>query len=210
MHFEHRGDGYHFGFKGPEQTISASGFHSEHIRERAFVNSEYLNPGVWADFRAEELYADYQKSLKLDTHRDEYACESVNSDDDISEEDVAAAPGSASTTNQMLSAAVETCLGEFWMPESLNDRLQGKIYVFPTQVRNQWAARLLKAYKEGEVKEAIVLLPLDHQAFVKFSDYALCPLPENLVAVYLGKRIDNFVLSFEELGTVWHRYGWRP
>lgn len=202
VHFEHREDGYHFGFKGPEHTISASGFHSEHMRERAFVNSEYLNPGVWANFRAEELYADYQKSLNLDIHRNEYTSEFVNINDDIPE-DVAAAPSLASTTNQMLSAAVETCLGEFWTPESLNDRLQGKIYISPTQVRNQWAARLLKAYKDGEVKEAIVLLPLDHQAFVKFSDYALCLLPENLVAVYLGKRIDNFVLSFEELGMVW-------
>ena len=61
----------------------------------------------------------------------------------------------------MLSAPASACLGEFWMPESLDELLQGKVYVSPKQSVGQWGTRLLRAYKDGEVTEAIALLPLD-------------------------------------------------
>lgn len=105
----------------------------------------------------------------------------------------------------MLSYAVEACLEEFVIP-GLDESFQGKIYVSLEALEQGIVNKLLKAYKSGEVKEAIALLPLTHQVFIEFADYALCPLPENLVVVYLGKRIDKFMFCFEKLGAVWHRY----
>lgn len=114
---------------------------------------------------------------------------------------------SKAQTRIPLSCAVETCLHEFAMPRNLEEQLYGKVYISPSTNLDQWVNKLLKAYKSGEVKEAIALLPLNHQVFVKFADYALCPLTDSLIAVYLGKRVKQFVLCFEELGIVWHRYG---
>lgn len=106
----------------------------------------------------------------------------------------------------VLSYAVEACLEEFVTPKSLDEPFQGKIYISLTQALEQWVVnKLLEAYNVGEIEEAIALLPLNHQVFIEFADYALCPLPENLVVVYLGKRIDKFIFCFSELGTVWHR-----
>ena len=113
---------------------------------------------------------------------------------------LAAAP----TTEQRLFAVVAECLGNVTRPD-LDEPWQGVIYVSPNQAIEQWISKLLQAYKDGAVTEAIALLPLEHQVFVKFADYPLCPL-ESLVAVYLGTRLDHFVLCFEELGVVWHRY----
>jgi hypothetical protein len=109
------------------------------------------------------------------------------------------------TTAQMLSAAVEACLGDVTIPESLDEPLQGVVYVSPKQASEQWVSKLLQAFKDRAVTEAIALLPLEHQVFVKLADYPLCPL-DGFVAVYLGTRLDNFVLCFEDLGVVWHRY----
>ena len=111
----------------------------------------------------------------------------------------------APTTAQMLSAAVEACLGDVTMPESLDEPLQGAVYLSPKQALEQWVSKLLQALKDGVVTEAIALLPLEHQVFVKFADYPLCPL-DGLVAVYLGTKVDNFVFCFKDLGVVWHRY----
>ncbi len=113
------------------------------------------------------------------------------------------APGK--TKAQMLFTAVVGCLGDVTMPESLDEPLQGVVYVSPNQGIEKWVSKLLKAFKDGAVTEAIVLLPLEHQVFVKFADYALCPL-DGFVAVYLGTRLDNFVLCFKDIGVVWHRY----
>ena len=63
VYFEDRGDGCFFEFCGPAGSISETGYHSESISDRALVRRKYLNPGVWADFRAESLYSDYQQSL---------------------------------------------------------------------------------------------------------------------------------------------------
>lgn len=109
--------------------------------------------------------------------------------------------------NPLLSSAVEACLCEFRTPTCLDESLQGKVFIYPAQAQQQWSNKLLKAYREGFVTEAIALVPLNHQSFIQFADYALCPLPENKLAVYLGSRIDRFILCFEELGTVWYRYG---
>lgn len=107
----------------------------------------------------------------------------------------------------VLSYAVEACLEEFVIPRSLDEPFQGKVYLSLIQALEQWVVnKLLKAYKVGEIEEAIALLPLSHQVFIEFADYAICPLPENLVVVYLGKRIDKFIFCFEKLGAVWHRY----
>jgi hypothetical protein len=297
VHFEDRGDEYFFEFCGPEDSISESGFHSELISDRAIVRREYLNPGVWADFRSEELYKVHQKSLQttkalsqwVEEIRNEYALKKQydperiqvlpiatepknladwekwdeqvvcpidgqgysiwfkvfaidveateveeideytpdhekdtqtdlsqgsnitdTADADTQLESVmvstSATPSLTQASVQTLSAAVESCLGEFLMPESLNEPLRGKLYISPQQAVGQWVRQLLRAYKSGEVTEAIALLPLDYQTFNKFNDCALCPVSGNLVAVYLGKRVDNFVLCFEELGSVWHRY----
>lgn len=111
----------------------------------------------------------------------------------------------APTTAQMLSTTVSACLGDVTIPESLEQPLQGVVYVSPNQAIENWVSKLLQAFKDGAVTEAIVLLPLEHQVFVKFADYALCPL-DGFVAIYLGTRLDNFVLCFENLGVVWHRY----
>lgn len=81
VHFEDRGDEYFFEFCGPEDSISESGFYSELISDRAIVRREYLNPGVWADFRAEKLYADYQKSLAESTWTNEHITAAVDADD---------------------------------------------------------------------------------------------------------------------------------
>lgn len=242
IHFEHRGDEYFFEFRGLAGSISESGFHSESISDRSFASREYLNPGVWADFRAEELYYDYQKSLFDATTTSTQASEQPHGDVDadfgsttnyIQDHELylkagLSKVGSAAdmdalinsngvrqiklvqATTQVLSAAVETCLGEFSMPASLDEPLSGTVYISPDKAIGAWVKKLLKAYKSREVTEAIALLPLNHQAFTKFADYALCPLPESLVLVYLGKRVDSFVMCFEDLGTVWHRYGWRP
>lgn len=64
IHFEDRGHEYFFRFWGEKDTISANGFYQEYIRGRDQVTREYLNPGVWADDKAEELYANYQKSQR--------------------------------------------------------------------------------------------------------------------------------------------------
>ena len=63
VYFEDRGDGCFFEFCGPAGSISESGYHSESISDRTQIWREYLNPGVWADFKAESLYSDYQQSL---------------------------------------------------------------------------------------------------------------------------------------------------
>lgn len=122
--------------------------------------------------------------------------------------------GSPSTSTaprptQMLSSAVESCLGDFTMPASLDEPLQGVVYVSPNQAIEKWVSKLLKAFKDGAVTEAIALLPLDPQVFLWFSEYALCPITDGFVAVYLGTRLDNFVLCFEDIGDVWHRFGWQ-
>lgn len=241
VHFEDRGDEFFFGFRGPESSISKSGFYSESVGERSLVSRQYLNPGVWADFKAEKLYVEYQKSLSNNNQTSE--SEALDNDpandyatttgttDSATLADVANHSNNhcnqATTTTQdntqsepgsreaaiskaqarvLLSCAVETCLREFAMPRNLEEQLHGKVYVSPSTNLDQWVNKLLKAYKSGEVKEAIALLPLNHQVFVKFADYALCPLTDSLIAVYLGKRVKQFVLCFEELGMVWHRY----
>lgn len=79
------------------------------------------------------------------------------------------------------------------------------VYVSPSQAIEQWSSKLLQAFQDGAVTEAIALLPLEYQVFVKFADYPLCPL-NGFVAVYLGTRLDNFVLCFEDIGVVWHQY----
>lgn len=107
--------------------------------------------------------------------------------------------------DSMLADAVETCLEQFTIPKNLDEPLEGKVYIFLTPAQKQWANKLLQAYRAGEVKEAIAVLPLEHGTFVKFADYTLVPLPENLVAVYLGTRVDKFIFCFKELGAVWHR-----
>lgn len=243
VHFEDRGDEFFFGFRGPESSISKSGFYSESVGERYFVSRQYLNPAVWADFKAEKLYVEYQKSLLNNNQTSEpeasvdnnaannYATTTGTTDsatladvDNDSNNDCDQAttttqditqsePGSREAAiseaqaRVLLSCAVETCLREFAMPRNLEEQLHGKVYVSPSTNLDQWVNKLLKAYKSGEVKEAIALLPLTHQVFVKFADYALCPLTDSLIAVYLGKRVKQFVLCFEELGMVWHRYG---
>ena len=63
VYFEDRGDGCFFEFCGPAGSISESGFYSQLVSDRTLVRRKYLNPGVWADFRAESLYSDYQQSL---------------------------------------------------------------------------------------------------------------------------------------------------
>ena len=63
VYFEDRGDDCLFEFCGAAGSISESGFYSELISDRALIRRKYLNPGVWADFRAESLYSDYQQSL---------------------------------------------------------------------------------------------------------------------------------------------------
>jgi hypothetical protein len=241
VHFERRGEEFFFGFRGPEETISASGFYNESCNNPKILK-QYLNPGVYADFRAEELYAAHQKSLaestntQVNNEMEENADAAVDADEISDEYSLAEAAIDAATDAkpgsivqptsiapepkpkpepepaiaQMLSAAASACLGDFTMPVSLDEPLSGAVYVSPDKAIGAWAMKLVKAYKSGEVHEAIALLTLDHQAFIKFADYALCPLPDGLVAVYLGKRIDSFILCFEDLGTVWHRYGWRP
>lgn len=111
-----------------------------------------------------------------------------------------AAPGPA-----QISAAVEVCLGDFTIPESLDEPLQGNVYIFPSKAVEEWGSKLLKAFNDGEVTEAIALLPLEYQIFVRFADYPLCPL-DGFVAVYLGTRLDHFVFCFKDTGAVWHRY----
>lgn len=233
--FERRDNEYFFVFRGPEQTISASGSHHEYWSwEGSKIPKGYGNPGLYADFRAEELYATHQKSLTEDINmqdtemEDAHAAADTDTDTDLDAYTPAfidavtdsepesvmpptpTAPERSLTPAPMVSAAVEACLGEFQEHESLDTPLQGKVYISPNQAVEQWSTRLLRAYKSGEVTEAIAVLPLDHQAFVKFYDYVLCPLPDNSIVVYLGKRVDKFVLGFEALGVVWHRYGWRP
>ena len=142
------------------------------------------------------------------TQTDEQITAAGDADDDTTQSNQ---PESSPTPapprpTQMLSAAVEACLGDFTMPASLDEPLQGVVYVSPNQAIEKWVSKLLKAFKDGAVTEAIALLPLEHQVFVKFADYPLCPL-NGFVAVYLGRRTDNFVLCFEDLGAVWHRYG---
>jgi|GEM_PF-4397775 len=109
------------------------------------------------------------------------------------------------TTAQMLSTAVEACLSNVFKPESPDEPLQGVVYVSPKQASEQWGSKLLQAFKDGAVTEAIALLPLKHEVFVKFADYPLCPI-DGFVVVYLGTRLDNFVHCFENIGVVWHRY----
>lgn len=148
------------------------------------------------------------------TQTDEQTLVADNADDTGIQQSEPDQPESPSTSTaprptQMLSAAVESCLGDFTMPASLDEPLQGVVYVSPHQAVEKWVSKLLKAFKDGEVTEAIALLPLDPQLFLWFSDSALCPITNGFVAVYLGTRLSNFVLCFEDIGTVWHRYGWQ-
>lgn len=83
--------------------------------------------------------------------------------------------------------------------------MTNRVYLLPNQAIEQRVSKLLKAFQDGVVTEAIVLLPLEHQVFVKFANHALCSI-EGLVVVYLGTRLDRFVLCFEQLGVIWHRY----
>ena len=63
-------------------------------------------------------------------------------------------------------------MGDVTMPVSLDEPLQGVVYV-STQAIGKWVSKLLKAFKDGAVTEAIMLLLLEHQVFVKFADYLL-------------------------------------
>lgn len=71
IHFEEKDGKYFFNFQGQEFTISQTGLHSECVSDRALVRRKYLNPGVWADFKAEKLYCDYQRSRSTTTRKKE-------------------------------------------------------------------------------------------------------------------------------------------
>ncbi len=102
--------------------------------------------------------------------------------------------------------AVVGCLGVgFVVCNHLEEQLLGKVFICPSTQINQWSKALLVAYQSGQVIEAVALLPLDSQCFKIFAPYALCPLPDSRVVVYLGTNLPKFIACFAEFGSTWRR-----
>jgi len=100
----------------------------------------------------------------------------------------------------------------------------GKVYMNPPygRVIGKWIEKLCSEYENGNVKEAIALVPArtDTDWFDKFKDFAVCfisgrlsfnelegsaPFPS--CAVYFGSNINSFNNAFGNMGTVRVRWG---
>ena len=107
--------------------------------------------------------------------------------------------------------------------DGLDQRWHGRVYMNPPygDEIGQWTARLLQAYADDEIDEAIALLPartdtawfrplMKHRCcFVhgrlKFSESKdSAPFPS--VIVYLGPDRENFVEYFSDIGTIMQKY----
>ena len=85
---------------------------------------------------------------------------------------------------------------------------------------DDWVSKLVDQYENGEVTEAIALVPArtDTQWWQRLRDYHVCfvtgrltfignqdsaPFPS--AVVYLGDSVETFVNAFEGIGDIWHR-----
>lgn len=115
---------------------------------------------------------------------------------------------------------------EHFTPEQdgLGRKWWGKVYMNPpygTEI-GDWTEKLLSEYENGQVKEAIALLPArtDTSWFRAFRWYLICFLHGRLkfskhqnaapfpsACVYLGPQEDRFADVFGDIGDVFMRYG---
>jgi len=98
----------------------------------------------------------------------------------------------------------------------------GRVYMNPPYGREiaKWVRRLVSEYDNGNVREAIALVPArtDTAWFRLLRDGTICfidgrlhfsnskdgaPFPS--AAIYLGKRVDVFDGVFSDIGDVWKR-----
>jgi len=96
----------------------------------------------------------------------------------------------------------------------------GKVYMNPPYGKEiiDWVTKLVDSYKNGDVSEAIALVPsrTDTEWFRKFREYPRCfiwgrlkfsdngnPAPFPSMAVYLGNNLDKFIGAFKDIGDVY-------
>jgi len=98
----------------------------------------------------------------------------------------------------------------------------GTVYMNPPYGRaiDDWIVKLCAEHKDGQVTEAIALLPArtDTQWFIRLRDYACCfvegrltfvgnddPAPFPSAVFYLGDDLGKFVYYFAPIGDIWQR-----
>jgi hypothetical protein len=98
----------------------------------------------------------------------------------------------------------------------------GKVYMNPPygDEISDWTEKLVESYEQGEIEEAIALLPgrIDTQWFQPLYEYLICNIRGRLrfvgsensapfpsVIVYLGEREREFINIFRELGPILRR-----
>jgi len=108
--------------------------------------------------------------------------------------------------------------------DGLAQTWHGAVYMNPpygTEIP-QWVEALVSKYENGEIREAIALLPgrIDTQWFQPLYDYLICHIRGRLnypqsksatpfpsVIVYLGDNRTGFIEAFRELGPIMRRVG---
>lgn len=108
--------------------------------------------------------------------------------------------------------------------DGLSQIWHGSVYMNPPYGKgvSTWTEALVSKYENGEIKEAIALLPgrIDTRWFQPLYDYLICnvrgrlnypqsacatPFPS--VIVYLGDNKEKFIETFKELGPIMKRIG---
>lgn len=106
--------------------------------------------------------------------------------------------------------------------DGLSQKWEGKIYMNPPYGRGiaSWIAKLIEEYENGDVSEAIALVPArtDTAWFQRMNDYVWCAVRGRLkfsssenaapfpsAVFYLGENISGFYMAFNNQGTIFRQ-----